>query len=153
VRDFIRYYTVVTAALTMYYTTSIPNLSQVFLGFRVPSLITFALIATYRFFPVFIRLASDVVNSLRLRGWESSRNPVTFVKRIVPMMTPICRQFLVAVDQVNLSVVNRAFGAYPKRPHKNLPMTGKDWAVTIFPWILWTIAFYLVITPPYYGNL
>ena len=152
-RDFIAYYTVVTAALTMYYTTSVPNVAQVFLGFKIPPVVTFSLIATYRFFPVFIRLASDVVNSLRLRGWESSRNPITLVKRIVPMMTPVCRQFLVAVDQVNLSVVNRAFGAYPKRPHKSLPISSRDWVITIIPWILWTIAFYLVITPPYFGNL
>ena len=153
IRDFVRYWCVVSAALTMYYTTSIPNVAQVFLGFKIPPMITFALIATYRFFPVFIRLASDVVNSLRLRGWESSRNPITLTKRIIPMMTPVCRQFIVAVDMVNLSCVNRAFGAYPKRPHKRLPMTAMHWVITIVPWILWVIAFYLVITPPYWGNL
>jgi len=154
VNNTIKYFTVGLLALILYYSTSIPDLVQVLLKTRIPTIITFSIIATFRFFPVMTRLSSDVVNSQALRGWElKSRNPVKFVRMLYPLMTPICRQFLKSVDMVTLSVVNRAFGAYPKRPHKELKMSTMDKVITVVTPILFLLAYYLAITPPYYGNL
>jgi len=152
-RGVIAYYTTVLCALLLYYTTSIPDLVQYILKFKVPNIITFSIIATFRFFPVMTRLSSDSINSQRLRGWTSSRNPLKFIKRMIPLMLPVTRQFMRATDIVTLAVLNRAFGAYPKRPHKIIPFPTRDKIITIISIAAFAIGVYLTVTPPYYGNL
>jgi len=150
----LRFQAIFMVGLILYYVTSVPEVVQVLLKMRIPGSIIFVIMATFRFFPVFTRLSSDVVNSQKLRGWESSRNPINFVRSMVPLMTPISRQFMITVNMVTLSIANRAFGAYPKIPHKDIRMSTVDMVSTVLPIILFFLALYLAVTPPhYYGNL
>jgi len=139
----------------LYYTTSIADIVQVFISFRLPNIIVFPFMAVFRFFPVMTRLSSDVKNAQILRGAKlSSWNPVTFVRRLLPLMYPIGRQFVRTNQIVTLSIVNRAFGANPIRIHKRLNMTAMDKVITVVSPIIFVVAFWLCITPPYYtGNI
>jgi energy-coupling factor transporter transmembrane protein EcfT len=122
---------------------------------KVPNMIVFPFMAVFRFFPVFTRLSSEVKNAQLLRGAKlSSRNPVTFTRRLLPLMYPIGRQFVRTNQIVTLSIVNRAFNANPMRVHKHLTMTMSDKIITVVAPIIFATLFYLVVTPPYYiGNI
>ena len=153
--DLVKYFTLVSLSVVLYYSTSISDIVQVFISLRIPNIIVFPFMAVFRFFPVMTRLSSDVKNAQILRGAKlSSWNPVTFVRRLLPLMYPIGRQFVRTNLIVTLSIVNRAFNANPMRIHKHLRMTIVDKVVTIICPIIFVAFLYLAITPPYYlGNI
>ncbi|MEM3713394.1 MAG: energy-coupling factor transporter transmembrane protein EcfT [Nitrososphaeria archaeon] len=150
----LRYFSVVSAAMMIYFTTPISDMVQYLLKFKkIPNSLIFSIIIIFKFFPVMSKLGAEAVNAMNLRGWSSSRNPVKFVKMMLPLLTIISKQFMIAVQMVSISLVNRAFGANPMVPHKNLPMAKKDYLIVISSLIAIITAYYLAITPPYIGNL
>jgi energy-coupling factor transporter transmembrane protein EcfT len=150
----IKYFGVVTLAFILYYTTNIADLVQVFIKAKLPNSIILVVIVIFRFFPVMTKLGSDAINALRLRGWKGgSRNPVKMVRSLVPLLSTIAREYFVAVNMVTLAVTNRAFGAYRMQAYKELPMKVGDWILTVGALVVFTVGYYLAITPPYYGNL
>jgi energy-coupling factor transporter transmembrane protein EcfT len=150
----LKYFIVVSAAMLIYFTTPVSDVVQFLLKFKkIPNALIFSIIIIFKFFPVMTKLGAEATSAMQLRGWTSSRNPITFVKAMLPLMSVISRQFMVAVDMVSISLINRAFGAHPMVPHKELPMSKIDYLITICCIIAIVIVYYLVITPPYIGNL
>lgn len=106
-------------ATSLYYSTSIPDLVQFLLKYKMPNLIIFPVVTIFRFFPVLSELSSQIVNSQTLRGLPlTSRNPYTMMKRMTNLMEPIGRTFIKTNDLITIAVVNRAFGAGQMVPHR-----------------------------------
>jgi energy-coupling factor transporter transmembrane protein EcfT len=148
------FFVVAIYANALYYTTNIAEIVHYFTKLRLPKMVTFSFLVVFRFFPVMLKLTTEVTNAQTVRGWEmSSRNPVTFVRKMLILMYPVCRQFMRTVDVVTLSVVNRAFGANPIRPHKEWPISTRNIVISGAIMMLFFLFYYLAITPPYYGNI
>jgi energy-coupling factor transporter transmembrane protein EcfT len=142
-------------ANTLYYTTNIADISHYLTKAKLPSMVTFTFFVVFRFMPVMLKLSTEVTNSLKGRGWEmnKTRNPVTFARNMFVIMNPVCRQFMRTVDVVTLSVVNRAFGANPIRPHKEWPISRTHIIASVLIVLLFFVFYYLAIVPPFYGNI
>jgi energy-coupling factor transporter transmembrane protein EcfT len=148
------FFIVTTYATSLYFTTNIAEIVHYFTKLRLPKMVTFSFLVVFRFFPVMLKLSTEVTNAQTVRGWEmSSRNPVTFVRKMLILMYPVCRQFMRTVDVVTLSVVNRGFGANPIRPHKEWPISRRNIIISGAIMMLFFVFYYLAITPPYLGNL
>jgi energy-coupling factor transporter transmembrane protein EcfT len=140
--------------MALYYTTNIAEISHYLTKAKLPTMVTFSFFVTFRFIPVMMKLSSDITSSQKARGWEmKTRNPVIFIRKMYLLMYPIARQFMRTTDIVTLSVVNRAFGANPIRPHKHTPIKTINIVISVLLLASFFVAFYLTATPPFYGNL
>jgi energy-coupling factor transporter transmembrane protein EcfT len=149
-----KFFTVTTFATNLYYTTNIAEIVHYFTKLKLPKMVTFSFLVVFRFFPVMLKLSTEVTNAQTVRGWEmGSRNPVTFVRKMLVLMYPVCRQFMRTVDVVTLSVVNRGFGANPIRPHKEWPISRTNIILSGAAMLLFFVFYYLAIVPPFYGNI
>jgi energy-coupling factor transporter transmembrane protein EcfT len=149
-----RFYTIAIFANTLYYTTNIAELIHYFTKLKLPKMVTFSFLVVFRFFPVMLKLSTEVTHAQTVRGWEmKSRNPVTFIKKMTILMYPVCRQFMRTTDVVTLSVVNRAFGANPIRPHKHWTVSKVNLAISVLLWVAFAVLFYFAANPPFIGNL
>jgi energy-coupling factor transporter transmembrane protein EcfT len=148
-------FTLMSLTIVMSYTTSTSDITQLLLKYGMPNIVSFSFAAALRFFSVMAKMATNVVNAQRLRGWDSkaSRNPVKFVWQMMPTMIAIGTQFMRATNIVTMSVVNRGFGANRMKPHRELSLSVPDAIFTVLLMLIYGIAYYLSITPPYYGNL
>ena len=150
----LKQFTLVMLVAWLYYTVSIANLLQVLLKLRTPHILVFNLMVAYRFSPIIVRGGSDIVNAQKLRGWKKpGRNPLAFVKIMLPMVYPLIIQFMRSVDMVTLGVVNRAFGANPMKPFKILKWPLYEKILCIIMILLYLALWYLVLNPPYFGNI
>ncbi|UCD73450.1 MAG: energy-coupling factor transporter transmembrane protein EcfT [Candidatus Bathyarchaeota archaeon] len=150
----VTYFAIVTSSVTLVYTLSPSDLVQLMAKVKIPSQLIYSFMAGYRFFPITTRALSDIVNAQRLRGWQASaRNPVKFVRQMAPFVYPVGRQFLRSVDIVSISTATRAFGASPITPYKSFKMKAYELVLTVLSPILYVIALYLTITPPYIGAI
>ena len=148
------FFVVAIFANALYYTTNIAEIVHYFTKLRLPKMVTFSFLVVFRFFPVMLKLSTEVTNAQTVRGWEmSSRNPVTFVRKMIILMYPVCRQFMRTVDVVTLATVNRAFGANPIRPHKEWPISTRNIVISGLLMLSFFVFYYLAIVPPYYGNI
>jgi energy-coupling factor transporter transmembrane protein EcfT len=148
------FFIVTTYATALYFTTNIAEIVHYFTKLRLPKMVTFSFLVVFRFFPVMLKLSTEVTNAQTVRGWEmSSRNPVTFVRKMIILMYPVCRQFMRTVDVVTLSVVNRGFGANPIRPHKEWPISRTNIIISGLIMLSFFVFYYLAIIPPYIGNI
>jgi energy-coupling factor transporter transmembrane protein EcfT len=140
--------------MTLYYTTNIAEISHYLTKAKLPTMVSFSFFVTFRFIPVMMKLSSDITSSQKARGWEmKTRNPVTFIRKMYFLMYPIGRQFMKTTDIVTLSVVNRAFGANPIRPHKHWSIKTSNIILSVLMLASFFVVFYLSATPPFYGNL
>lgn len=141
-------------SLTLFYTTNVVEISQYLSKAKLPNMVTFTFFVVFRFMPVMMKLSSNYTNALTMRGWGfKSKNPLTFVKDMYYLMYPIGRNFMLTTDIVTLSVVNRAFGANPMCPYKDVPFKRTYLYASLVMLVFICIVFYLTVTPPYYGNL
>ncbi len=121
---------------------------------KIPSQLIFSFMAGYRFFPITTRALSDIINAQKLRGWEvKTKNPFKFVHEMSPFVYPVGRMFLKTVDIVAISTATRAFGASPITPYKSFRIKAYELLLTVIAPILYVIALYLTITPPYIGAI
>jgi energy-coupling factor transporter transmembrane protein EcfT len=150
----ISYFAIVISSITLVYTLSPSDLVQIMAIVKIPSPLIYSFMAGYRFFPIMTRALSDIVNAQRLRGWKAAtRNPVKLVRQMAPFVYPVGRQFLKSVDIVSISTATRAFGASPITPYKSFRMKIHEIFFTVIAPVLWVIALYLTITPPYIGAI
>ena len=148
------FFTITLLAEALYYTTNIAEIIHYFTRVKLPTVATFSFLAVFRFFPVMLKLSTEVTDAQTVRGWEmKSRNPVTFVRKMFFLMYPVCRQFMRTTDVVTLSVVNRAFGSNPVVPHKNWPVKTLHLVVSAIMLLAFVVLFYFSARPPYIGNI
>jgi energy-coupling factor transport system permease protein len=152
---FLRYIPPMTMVLVFLYTVNPSDLVQMMIRFGFPNSLVFVVLAIFRFFSVFTRILTNIINAQGLRGWSlKTRNPIVLVRRATPLFAPLGRGFVTMIDIVNLSISNRGFELAtkmaPLREYKS-----RVWEKTIiygFP-PLYLLLWYLTMVPPYYGNI
>jgi energy-coupling factor transporter transmembrane protein EcfT len=128
------------------------DLFQYFVALRFPNQITLPLMAAFRFFPVMTEVMSNIVNAQTLRGWtvRNVRNPVKFVRMLIPFTYPLGRQFVRLVDTVTISTLNRGFGSKRMSPRREMKLNALEWMIVGLVPPLFVLIFYLTVTPPWY---
>ena len=151
----VKSFTMTTMSMTLLYTTSPSDVTQILLAMGVPNLVSFSFMIFFRFSYVMSKAATVIVNSYRLRGWEgaNSRNPFKFAKQIAPIMKGIGLQFMTTTNTLTLAVENRGFGAQRRVPHKNLALSKAEKAMMSVSVLAGIALFLLCIVPPYLGNI
>ena len=151
----IKSFTMTTLSMTLVYTTSPSEMTQILIGMGVPNVASFSFMIFFRFSRVMSRAATVIVNSYRLRGWEgaNTRNPFKFAKQMAPVMKGIGLQFMTTTNTLTLAVANRGFGAHRRVPYKNLRLSAGEKVAMLVSVLASTALFILCIVPPYLGNI
>jgi energy-coupling factor transport system permease protein len=129
---------------TFIYSTSPSNLIFLLVQVKLPSKMTFIVMAAYRFFPHIFRKLTTVMTAQKLRGWElSSKNPIKLAREYAPITIPVLTETVRVADQTTRAIEARAFGAAPFTLHHDLVLTLKDFLFILF-WVSF-VAFFLWI--------
>ena len=147
--------TMMSLSLILIYTTSPSDVTQILLKFGVPNAVSFAFMTFFRFSRIMSRAAGVIVNSHRLRGWEGAktRNPVKFIRQIVPVMRGIGLQFITTTNSIAVAITNRGFGGGRRVPHKILTLSATERMIMVISVLVSAAVYLLCIFPPYLGNI
>jgi len=99
-----------------FYTTSLADLSYALAKYGIPSPILFIILSLYHYVNIIQRRLLDLMNAQRLRGWELSKNPITALRRLAPLLVPLTMTSIDLIDKVTIAVRVRAFGAHRINP-------------------------------------
>lgn len=149
-------FSIVAIGTTLIYTLNPLDLSQVLVQYKIPlaRILSFIVMAAFRFMGVLTRSLEKIFNAQYLRGWTiSKRNPIKAIKGAAPMVFPIAREFVTTVDKVSVSTACRAFGAGKPTPTRLWNLTTLDKLVIITAIPLTVIAYILASIPPYIGMI
>lgn len=129
------------------YSTSFNDLVNALARYNVPYQLLFVLMVAYRFVPVTVREAMNIMTALRLRGWEvGSLNPRVVFERFLPFAFSLVRTMVKMIDEVNTAAKIRAFGASRYTPVRQLEMRPLDKTLTIVSLLLFAAALYMLFT-------
>jgi len=153
---FMRFPVWLVAGSTLVYSLNLSDVITLMNQSHVPSVIVLITQAAWRYLSLIVDMMTRVWNAQTLRGLRiETRNPIKLLRAAIPFLIPVARQFVGMVDQVGISVANRAFGSEKVfHPYRILKKTMVDKiCIYVLP-ILLVIQFYLLMTPPwYYGNI
>jgi energy-coupling factor transporter transmembrane protein EcfT len=138
------------------YTVNPSDLVQMMIQMRLPNTIVFMFLSIFRFFSLFTRMLTNIINAQSLRGWSwKTKNPVVLIKRAAPLFAPLGRGFISMIDVATVSISNRGFELAlkmaPLRQYR--PGIWEKAIIYLLP-PLFFILWYLTTLPPYYvGNI
>ncbi|MEO8287177.1 MAG: energy-coupling factor transporter transmembrane component T [Chloroflexota bacterium] len=95
---------------------------------RINYKLAFALLAAFRFIPIFAEEYANIRAAARVRGVGTGGNPLAAIKALRTNAVPLLAGAIRRAERLALAMDSRAFGAYPDRTyHKRLTVTGADW--------------------------
>jgi energy-coupling factor transport system permease protein len=137
--------TVVLAMAGLVHTTSQSEMVQVLNSARLPGPAVFVIMVALRFIPEMIRQMETVQKAQQLRGWHvESRNPIKVARGYFPLLVPMLRIVIEAVDRMTISTKNRAFGLRTATGLRNLTFKTQDYLITFLTLALFILALYLL---------
>jgi energy-coupling factor transport system permease protein len=137
--------TVVLAMAGLVHTTSQSEMIQVLSSARLPGPAVFVIMVALRFIPEMIRQMETVQKAQQLRGWHvDSRNPIKIARGYFPLLVPMLRIIIEAVDRMTISTKSRAFGLRPATGLRDLTFKPKDYIVTTASLLVFIVAIYLL---------
>jgi energy-coupling factor transport system permease protein len=80
--------------------------------FKVPLEMTTAISVAFGYLPELARQVNTIMEAQRSRGWQAgSKNPVTAVRKFVPVVIPIVLRSMVRAEFLATAITSRGFGA------------------------------------------
>lgn len=129
------------------YTLNPSDFAQAMAGIGIPSHFLFMFTGGHRFTSVFVSLITNVMNALKLRGWEiKSKNPFVVIKDVYPLTGGIGRKFPSIVNRLAIVMEARAFEvAIPVIAWRKIQATNRDYLVGVTSVLFLLMAEYLLI--------
>lgn len=144
------------AGYTLIYSLNLSDVISMLNKAKVPSTVVLIVQVAWRYLSLTVDMMARVWNAQTLRGFEiKTKNPMRLFRATIPFLIPLGRNFVVMVDQVGLSVGNRAFGSQEVfNPYRKINRSWFDnFCIFVLP-VLLVIQFYLCTTAPwYFGNI
>ena len=90
--------------------------------------LAYAMLAAYRFIPIFTEEYANIRAAARVRGVGSNNSPIGAIRALKRDAVPLLAGAIRRSERLALAMDSRAFGAYPSRTyHKEVTVSAPDW--------------------------
>jgi len=134
---------VVLSVAGLLHTTSLGDIVSVLSRLRAPFPVTFMSSVSLRFVPLIVEHIESIKRAQSLRGWSmETRNPIKKVMLLRPLLVPLARRIVRAVDTLTMSAKNRAMGLGPVTPLVSFEFARRDRLICALVVVVSTLCIY-----------